>query len=225
MEITLPDLWSAWPRCALCDQQFFSQESLPYQLDCLHLFCYQCIGSLWLQEGYYQCPFDGGVTYSPHYNYDLLTRMSEIYQWSQALSTQAIGGHFYWLKQKINTKYVPCRSHFITNSCYAKNCCNSHDPSSWHSYNCPLWDNCTRGNNCPYKHSWTVDDIYQTVTVSSAYTTVTPVVLQQMQATNPQMIAGANYQYTDLQSVRPSRQRSTSPSRRSSSVLVVSWRS
>lgn len=184
MDIAYADLWSAWPSCGLCGSQLFSWENPPYQLSCLHLFCQVCLTETWM-GGYYQCPFC--QTYCEHVNFnvDVLNRTNEITAQGYNLNQPVIASHYWWFKNKINTTNVPCRNQFVARYCGAQNCVNSHDPAFWQQYNCPLGDNCSRGHFCPYKHSWTQVNIYQTVTSASVYSSSAPVALQQApEATN-----------------------------------------
>lgn len=178
MAIVYADLWTAWPTCSLCGSQLFSWENPPYQLICLHLFCQACLYETW-QGDCYQCPFCWTYSGQANFNGDLINAMDDITNKGYQLTPQAIGGHYYWFKNKVNTSNVPCRNMFVARHCGAQNCLNSHDPNTWQQFNCPQGDNCTRGHFCPYKHSWTQADIYQTVTQATSYTSSAPVALQQ----------------------------------------------
>lgn len=154
MEISLVDLWAAWPGCSLCCFKMFSPSSPPLQLTCKHLFCSSCIASLWSGE-IYTCPWDGVAGKDMYFDAEIQERMQEVCAQGNTLTKQAIGGYFYWFEGKISRKDVPCRNFFVTHSCAAVHCCSSHDENTWQVAPCPLWDSCHRSQWCPYRHSWT----------------------------------------------------------------------
>ena len=178
MEISLADLWSAWPSCSLCCFHMFSPSSPPLQLACRHLFCSSCLVSLWTGQ-IYTCPWDGGADTEVYSDEELLRRMEEVCARSEALTPQAAGGFYYWFNQKILHRDVPCRNHFVTRSCSAVHCCSSHDANIWQVAPCPLWDNCTRAQWCPYRHSWTPPQAPPSVTGLNLFSTMRSVKLPQ----------------------------------------------